>query len=204
MTIVSSGTISINSLVGEYGGSAPHAMNEYYRGGSLVANHSNNGNVPTSGVIQLDDFYGANNTSPAPTTYSYGITLGSAGSSTGFASGAGGYGSLSNNPQSTAFAGGFNPTITEFQTQTSLNKAGTANEYKFILRVSGNLSNSGWTSVGFPNGLINSSSDQTINRTSVTSFNYNSSTNITSWEFDLGTGGFAFNSSGSGTVTITE
>ena len=79
MTIVSSGAISINSLVGEYGGSAPHAMNEYYRGGGLVANHSNNGNVPTSGVIQLDDFYGANNTSPAPTSYSYGITLGTTG-----------------------------------------------------------------------------------------------------------------------------
>jgi len=64
MTITSSGVISINSLVGEYGGSAPHAMNEYYRGGSLVANHSNNGNVPTSGTIDLQDFYGANNTSP--------------------------------------------------------------------------------------------------------------------------------------------
>ena len=64
MTITSSGVISINSLVGEYGGSTPHAMNEYYRGGSLVANHSNNGNVPTSGLIDLQDFYGANNTSP--------------------------------------------------------------------------------------------------------------------------------------------
>ena len=75
MTIVSSGAISINSLVGEYGGSAPHAMNEYYRGGSLVANHSNNGNVPTSGTIDLQDFYGANNTSP--TDYTVEITNGS-------------------------------------------------------------------------------------------------------------------------------
>ena len=74
MTITSSGVISINSLVGEYGGSAPHAMNEYYRGGSLVANHSNNGNVPTSGLIDLQDFYGANNTSPSD--YSIGITAG--------------------------------------------------------------------------------------------------------------------------------
>ena len=65
MTIVSSGTISINSLVGEYGGSSPHAMNEYYRGGSLVSDHSNNANVPTSGTIDLQDFYGANNTSPS-------------------------------------------------------------------------------------------------------------------------------------------
>jgi len=75
MTITSSGVISINSLVGEYGGSAPHAMNEYYRGGSLVANHSNNGNVPTSGTIDLQDFYGANNTSPSD--YTVEITNGS-------------------------------------------------------------------------------------------------------------------------------
>ena len=202
MTIVSSGAISINSLVGEYGGSAPHAMNEYYRGGGLVANHSNNGNVPTSGVIQLDDFYGANNTSPAPTSYSYGITLGTSGQgSDGFSSS--NFGSLSNNPQSTAFAGGFNPTITELSTLTSLNKA-AQNEYSFFLRVSGNISNSGWTSITVPSGITNSSSNQTLNRSSVTSYNYNSGSNITSWEFSLGTGGFQFNTSGSGTVTITE
>ena len=64
MTIVSSGPISINSLVGEYGGSAPHSLSEYYRGGGLVANHSNNANVPTSGTISLSNFYGANNTAP--------------------------------------------------------------------------------------------------------------------------------------------
>jgi len=64
MTIVSSGAISINSLVGEYGGSAPHSMSEYYKGGSLVGNHTNNPNVPTSGTIALNNFYGANNTSP--------------------------------------------------------------------------------------------------------------------------------------------
>tara|TARA_B100002019_G_scaffold164327_1_gene141899 strand:+ start:348 stop:956 length:609 start_codon:yes stop_codon:yes gene_type:complete len=202
MTIVSSGAISINSLVGEYGGSAPHAMNEYYRGGSLVANHSNNGNVPTSGTIQLDDFYGANNTSPAPTSYSYGITLGTSGQgSDGFNSG--NFGSLSNNPQSTAFAGGFNPTIVELSTFTSLNKAGQ-NTYSFFFRVSGNLSNSGWTSITVPSGITNSSSNQTVNRSSVTSHNYNAGSNITSWEFTLGTGGFKFNSSGSGTVTLTE
>lgn len=68
MTIVSSGAISINSLVGEYGGSAPHAMNEYYKGGSLVSNHSGNANVPTSGTIDLQDFYGASNSSPSDLT----------------------------------------------------------------------------------------------------------------------------------------
>ena len=64
MTLPSSGTISINSLVGEYGGSAPHGMNEYYRGGGLVPNHSNTSGIPTSGTIQLDDFYGTSAASP--------------------------------------------------------------------------------------------------------------------------------------------
>ncbi len=64
MTLPASGTISINSLVGEYGGSAPHGMNEYYRGGGLVPNHSNTSGIPTSGTIQLDDFYGTSAASP--------------------------------------------------------------------------------------------------------------------------------------------
>lgn len=75
MTLPSSGTISINSLVGEYGGSAPHAMNEYYKGGSLVGNHAGNPNVPTSGTIDLADFYGASAT--APSDYTVEITNGS-------------------------------------------------------------------------------------------------------------------------------
>jgi len=202
MTLPSSpNTISINSLVGEYGGSAPHSMSEYYKGGGLVANHSNNANVPTSGTISLSNFHGQSNTSPAPTSYSYGITLGnnSQGSS-GFRSGS--FGSLSNNPQSTAFAGGFNPTITVWESFTTLDKAGN-NSYSIFLRASGNLSNSGFTSITMPSGLTNSSSNQTINRTAAT-HSYNSGGNVTSWEWVLGTSGFQFNTSGSGTVTMTE
>ena len=67
MTLQSSGAISINDLVGEYGGSAPHSLSEYYKGGGLVGNHSNNPNVPTSGTISLSNFYGANNTAPVVT-----------------------------------------------------------------------------------------------------------------------------------------
>lgn len=57
MTLPSSGIISINNLVSEFGGSAPHALSEYYRNGGLVS--SGNTNVPTSGAIALSDFYGA-------------------------------------------------------------------------------------------------------------------------------------------------
>jgi len=55
--------------VGEYGGSAPHSLSEYYKGGGLVGNHANNPNVPTSGTISLSNFYGASNTAPADNTY---------------------------------------------------------------------------------------------------------------------------------------
>ena len=65
MAIVSSGVISIQSLVGEYGGSAPHSLSEYYRGGGLVPTHSGTAGIPTSGTIQLDDFYGTTATSPS-------------------------------------------------------------------------------------------------------------------------------------------
>ena len=77
MTLPNSGAISINSLVGEYGGSAPHSMSEYYKGGGLVANHSNNPNVPTSGTISLSNFYGASNTPPSVNTWSSTISCGS-------------------------------------------------------------------------------------------------------------------------------
>lgn len=59
MTIVSSGQITMNDIVAEFGGSGQHGLTEYYRGGSFVANNSLNTSVPTSGQISLTDFYGA-------------------------------------------------------------------------------------------------------------------------------------------------
>jgi hypothetical protein len=38
MTLQSSGAISIANLASEYGGSAPHSLSEYYKGGGLVPN----------------------------------------------------------------------------------------------------------------------------------------------------------------------
>ena len=59
MACPASGTISIQSLVDEFGGTAPHGMNEYYRDGGEVP--GNNTNVPTSGTISLSNFYDAVN-----------------------------------------------------------------------------------------------------------------------------------------------
>ena len=67
MAIVSSGTISIHtaagtdrSITGEFGGIAPHALSEYYRGGANVPSGATG--VPANGTIKLSDFYGAANT----------------------------------------------------------------------------------------------------------------------------------------------
>lgn len=57
MALQSSGQIKLSEVASEFGDSAPNSMSEFYRGGSLVG--SSNTSVPTSGEIQLGDFYGA-------------------------------------------------------------------------------------------------------------------------------------------------
>ena len=49
MTLQSSGPISLNDIAGEFGGTTPHLLSEYY--GSDTG-------VPASGIISLSDFYG--------------------------------------------------------------------------------------------------------------------------------------------------
>ena len=152
MTLQSSGQISINDLVGEYGSTGSYrALSHYYKGGGLVANHSNNANVPTSGTIDLADFYGQSNTNPAPTSHSYSMTNGALSILIkGFDSTAS-YGSLSPNPQSTAFASGWNPTV---QLISTTNLKGIT----FSFQISGAYSNQGWTSIVIPSGLTTSGS----------------------------------------------
>ena len=59
MACPSSGTITIQDIVDEFGGSTPHSLSEYYRDGDNVP--GNNTNVPTSGAISLSNFYDAVN-----------------------------------------------------------------------------------------------------------------------------------------------
>ncbi len=61
MALPSSGAISMTDIRGEFGGSAPDGINEYYRGGGLVPNTPANAGIPTSGAISFADFYGATN-----------------------------------------------------------------------------------------------------------------------------------------------
>ena len=62
--------ISINTIATEFGGSVPHGINEYYRGGGLVPNIPANSNIPTSGQIALSNFYGGTNRSTLNLTIS--------------------------------------------------------------------------------------------------------------------------------------
>jgi hypothetical protein len=60
MPLPASGTISLNDLQNEFGGSNPIAITEYYRGPpGLVPDIPANSSVPTSGQISLSNFYNA-------------------------------------------------------------------------------------------------------------------------------------------------
>lgn len=60
MALQSSGQIKLSEIAAEFGGSAPHALSEYYAGGSNVP--SGTGSIPTSGQIRLaTNFYGTSN-----------------------------------------------------------------------------------------------------------------------------------------------
>lgn len=50
MTLPGSGLIKLSQIAAEFGGTAPHALSEYY--GAAPG-------IPTSGLIKLTDFYGA-------------------------------------------------------------------------------------------------------------------------------------------------
>jgi|GEM_PF-2336046 len=101
MTTPASGEISIQDIVDEFGGSAPHALSEYYGAAS---------GVPTSGQITLSDFYGVSsftmpsgiiipyNGSSAPTGWTLYTNLNSrmvVGAGSSYSVGSGGSSSLS-------------------------------------------------------------------------------------------------------------
>lgn len=81
MALQASGTISISDIAAEFGGSAPHSLSEYYRGGGLVPDTGTNSGVPTSGAISLSDFYGAEasaDVTPNALSWTGGVALGPA------------------------------------------------------------------------------------------------------------------------------
>lgn len=59
MALQASGAINLAQVQGEFGGSNPISLNEYYRNGVYVP--STQGVIPTSGAISMQQFYGTEN-----------------------------------------------------------------------------------------------------------------------------------------------
>ncbi len=66
MALQSSGPISLAQIRGEFGGSIPDSMSEYYRGGAHVDSTPDTASIPLSGAISISNFYGT-----AATVYEY-------------------------------------------------------------------------------------------------------------------------------------
>ncbi len=63
MTLPTSGPITLSDIQGEFGGSNPISLNEYYAGGTYVPAGTTGtyGAVPSSGTISVRNFYGTSN-----------------------------------------------------------------------------------------------------------------------------------------------
>lgn len=102
MPIKTSGPISITDIVAEFGGTEPHDLSKYYRGGNFVPNKNINSAIGRSGSpISLGQFYGASKI----------ITL----SYTGYGGGGAGGSGFENNSNITTIAGsgGFSGILTK-------------------------------------------------------------------------------------------
>ena len=69
MALPNSGSLSLSQIQSEFGGSNPISLSEYYRGGSLVPNHSLTGNIAASGTISVDMFYGTQDAAPVVNSF---------------------------------------------------------------------------------------------------------------------------------------
>ncbi|MFL9582358.1 hypothetical protein [Stenotrophomonas sp. AB1(2024)] len=58
MTLPSTGPITAQMLMQQYGGGSPFQISDYYRGGPRVPNTGANATVPTSGAISFANFRG--------------------------------------------------------------------------------------------------------------------------------------------------
>jgi hypothetical protein len=80
MALPASGTISLGAIQTEFGGSNPIGLSEYYQGGSIIGAGVYPNTIPTSGAIQLDDFYNGKSQHPyagaSSSTYQYNACMG--------------------------------------------------------------------------------------------------------------------------------
>lgn len=164
MALQSSGTITIQDIVDEFGGTAPHSLSEYYRNGAYVP--SSNTGVPTSGTISLSDFYGAS--AATVVTVTEGGVTGGACAMRGFANAKKWYEPETNNFFPGSSAGSRTPTTLNGATIDGIfycdDKSGSNNYFVVVLR--GNLAKSFFTSVTPQGGTtLNTSSSTRLTST---------------------------------------
>lgn len=80
MPLPASGTINLNAIQTEFGGSNPISLSEYYQGGAIIGAGVYPNTIPTSGVIRLSNFYNAAATYPyagaSSNQYTYSAIMG--------------------------------------------------------------------------------------------------------------------------------
>ena len=69
MALPSSGPLSLSDIQAEFGGTNPISLSEYYKGGAFVLTTDFAPNVPTSGRINISDFYNARKTTLTTLTF---------------------------------------------------------------------------------------------------------------------------------------
>jgi len=159
MTLPSSGALSFSQIQGEFGGSNPISLSEYYRGGPIVPNHGNTSPIPTSGTISVNNFYGTSATAPVPSSRTFthqrgGVTQGAL-IRAGYVSGL--FGGISPNPVG-QISSGPNFSINRLESELQ----GCAGYFRFW--VNGSYPNSGWTSLQ----CTFQAATLTVNRSSLT------------------------------------
>ena len=188
MALPGSFPLALSQIKSEFGGASTLAG--YYRGGGLVANHTANASIPTSGTIAISNFLGAEKNftcsmdaqkdNPSPLTY-WGYWSGI----TGSASRTG----IGTSPSSTAqttfvafvdfYVPDINPPYSDIYTVTQL-------------VLSGNVAGTWWTNISWGSISLNRSSSGTPN-------GIFDGTN-TYWDWS---GGPYFGGTGSATFTLT-
>lgn len=76
MTLPSSGNLSFSAIQGEFTGSNPISLSEYYKGGSYVGTNPTTTSIPTSGQISVSQFYGARKADVTPAAVNWNDIIG--------------------------------------------------------------------------------------------------------------------------------
>jgi hypothetical protein len=190
MALPGSLPLALSQIKTEFGGGSTLAG--YYRGGGLVANHTANAAIPTSGTIAISNFLGAEknftcslnvqqaNPPPLPLVY-WGYVSGTVGSASRT-----GIGTSPSSTSQTTFVGWYDQYTPNFSPPPDDIYVGT------FLVLSGNVTGTWWTDISWGSLNLTRASSSTPNGA------FNGTDTIWDWY-----GGPYFGGTGSATFTLT-